>query len=306
MTPARVLLLFLDGVGIGPSDATRNPFLQANLPVLLSLLGGQAPTLQQPGPRSERARAFAMDASLGVPGVPQSGTGQTAFLTGRNAPRIYGRHFGPWTPVRLQPLLSRENLLVKARSAGRAVIFANAYPRQYMAHTRRRRLPAAPLAAEAAGVFTRHTDALARGDAIASDIVNTGWRTRLGQVHVPDISAEAAGRNLARLTHRAELTFFAHYATDHAGHLGSMGAATGALELVDAFLGGILAELHDDTWLVAGSDHGNIEELTRGHTGNPSLGLLVGCGIHDLDDSMLPRAITDVPGLVLGLLGVER
>ena len=105
-SPTRILVLFLDGVGIGPDDPDRNPFLQAKLPAFRGLWGGRVPTLSDPAPAGSRGVAFPMDATLGVEGLPQSGTGQVALLTGRNAPRIFGRHFGPWPPVSLRPLLA--------------------------------------------------------------------------------------------------------------------------------------------------------------------------------------------------------
>ena len=44
----RVLVVFLDGVGIGPPDPDVNPFLRANLPTLSAALGGSLPTLDMP------------------------------------------------------------------------------------------------------------------------------------------------------------------------------------------------------------------------------------------------------------------
>lgn len=300
MSRFRVLLLFVDGVGIGPADPDRNPFLGANLPALRELLGGEIPTLDNPAPRSGTGRAVPLDARLGVEGTPQSGTGQTALLTGRNAPSLFGRHFGPWTPVALRPLLAAENLLVRAREAGKSVVFANAYPRHFIQWRGGRRLAAPPLAADAAGLLDRHEEALGRGDAVASDILNTGWQTHLGHTGLPTVTPEEAGRNLGVLANGAHLTFFAHYATDHAGHRGGLAGSVRALERVDRFLSGILEAVSDEVVLVMGSDHGNIEETTRGHTLNPALGLLAG------PSAALGRntlgAITDVAPFVLGLL----
>ena len=103
----RALFLFLDGVGIGPDEPDVNPFLRARLPVLQGLLGG-LPVLDEEGgsairptrsskpsgggepaggPRAGaegRDRESApgltghlsgLDATLDVPGTPQSGDG---------------------------------------------------------------------------------------------------------------------------------------------------------------------------------------------------------------------------------------
>ncbi|GEM_PF-72819 len=272
----RVLLLFLDGVGIGPDEPAVNPFLQARLPVLRDLLGGSLPTLSRPAPMGGSARTIAMDACLGVPGLPQSGTGQISLLTGMNAARRFGAHFGPWPPVRLRELLERQNLLTRAVQAGIPTVFANAYPEGYPGDRPYRRLAAPPLAARAAGILTRHHGELARGEAVASEIVNQGWRKMLGFQSIPPVTAAEAGQALARLANGARLTLFAHYLTDLAGHRGGMEGAVAALERVDDFLQGIRADLDPDVTVVVASDHGNVEDVRAGHTRNPALGLVWG------------------------------
>jgi hypothetical protein len=91
------------------------------------------------------------------------------------------------------------------------------------------------------------------------------------------VTAEAAGRTLAGIARGATLTLFAHYHTDHAGHRGGMEGAVRALERVDAFLGGLL-EAAGPSWIVGCSDHGNIEDVRRGHTRNPALGFVLRAG----------------------------
>lgn len=292
----RVLLLFLDGVGIGCGDSQLNPFFRASLPTLTRILGGILPSLEHPLVVGPHARAFPLDARLGIEGTPQSGTGQTSLFTGSNAAQAFGRHFGPWVPVRLRPLLCEQNLLVRARAEGRSVTFANAYPRGFL-QKYPRRIAAPPLLAEAASVLNRYTSHLARGEAIASEIVNTGWIERFGHRHIPEISPETAGQNLAEITSRHDLTLFAHYATDHAGHRGGMQGGVDALERVDAFLAGLVANLGRDTTLLIASDHGNIEDISGNHTLNPALGLEVGPTLGPMKD------ILDVTPTVLKYLG---
>jgi 2,3-bisphosphoglycerate-independent phosphoglycerate mutase len=296
-----VLLIFVDGVGIGPADPEINPFLNAELPALRSILGGEIPTLRTPAVAGSRARTIPLDARLGVDGIPQSGTGQTALLTGSNAPNLFGRHFGPWVPVRLRSLLRERNVLVRAINAGCRVAFANAYPHGYL-DRRPRRVAAPPLAAEAAGLLVRHARHLARGRAIASEIVNHGWREHLGHRELPVISAVQAGANLAGIAGDNDLTLFAHYATDHAGHRGGRAGAIRALERLDAFLGGLLDHLSDEILVVLASDHGNIEDLTRGHTLNPALGLVIGHGHEGWSDL---SELTSVTPRISAYLGLE-
>jgi bisphosphoglycerate-independent phosphoglycerate mutase (AlkP superfamily) len=114
------------------------------------------------------------------------------------------------------------------------------------------------------------------------------------------ISAEHAGRNLALLAARYDLTMFAHYATDYAGHQQDMDAAIAALERVDAFLAGLLDTAADDLVIFIVSDHGNIEDVRTGHTRNPALGIVTGTGHRQLADRL--RSLTDVTPAILHAL----
>ena len=300
--PARVLFVFLDGVGIGLADPDVNPFVHAHerIPTLLRLMGGSLPTLDRPRTQGPDGVAFPLDATIDVGGTPQSGTGQAALLTGESAAQIHGRHFGPWTPVRLRPLVEERSVLRRAADAGMSVAFANAYPRGWPGPEGGRRIAGPPLAARGAGVMDRHEEALERGAAVASDIVNDGWRTHLGHDRVPDVSASEAGTNLARISREAELTLYAHYSTDVAGHRQEMGPAVAALQRLDRFLSGLMSELPSDTLLLIASDHGNLEDVRGGHTRNPALGIAAGPG------SQRARALSDlreVTPFILELLG---
>ena len=302
--PTRILLVFIDGVGIGEPDARVNPLVRASaqLPALAELTGGTIPTRADPRPSGPGGRAFPLEATLGVAGLPQSGTGQAALLTGESAAEIYGRHFGPWTPVRLRPLVEERSVLARVADAGRTVAFANAYPRDWPGPLGGKRIAGPPLAARGAGVLDRHEEALAEGRAVSSEIVNDGWRLHLGHRSVPEITAQEAGRNLARISREASLTLYAHYATDTAGHRKEMSAAVAALERLDGFLDGLLEELDTTTLLLVASDHGNLEDVRAGHTLNPALGIARGPG------SERAGALSDlreVAPLILEMLGVR-
>lgn len=282
-------MIFLDGVGVGSGDPGVNPFMRARLPVMADLLGDHKYLASDSIHQTPKATLSPLDATLGVSGLPQSGTGQTALFTGINAAREFGRHFGPWVPTALRDRLARENLLAVAGSQGRAVAFANAYPEELFStagdkRTRdRTRGPVAdplragpPIAALGAGVLNRHTDALMSGNAVASEITNDGWRKHLGRSQLPIISGRDGGRNLARIAAQHDLTLFAHYTTDYVGHTGEMEAAVAALEKVDEFIGGVIEAAPEDLLIAIVSDHGNIEDIRAGHTSNPALGLFFG------------------------------
>lgn len=312
----RVLFVFVDGVGLGPPGAT-NPFTDARLPTLQALLNGRRPFQREAPYYGSTASLVGLDASHGVAGIPQSGTGHTTLLTGEDAVARFGRHYGPWVPTGLRALVAEHSILARSRAAGRSVAFANAYPEELMqlvpadmpvseAVTARRLGPlrsGPPLAALGAGVLTRHTPALERGEAVASEITNDGWIHRLGRTSLPEPSPEQAGRSLAHIAGAHDLTLFAHYTPDYVGHRGTPAEAVASLERIDRFLDGLLASLPEDTLLVLASDHGNIEDTTREHTMNPALCLVAGPGQRRAAERL--QHLWDVPRLVLDVLAVD-
>lgn len=305
--PRRAILVFLDGVGIGAGDPAFNPFAAAHLPRIRALLGGRLPIAEHLDADgrivSERAVLAAADATLGVEGLPQSGTGQTTLLTGRNGAAEYGRHFGPWVPTPLRPMLAAENLLRRAVDAGRTAAFANAYPLSGIpADPRIFRRPAGPmLAAQSVGALTRGAVELVEGRAVASSITNERWREHLGS-DVPDVTPEQAARTLASIAADADVTLFAHYDTDYTGHRGALDGAVAALERVDAFLGALADALPADALLVVSSDHGNVEDVRGGHTINPVPVFAVGAGREYFLNAC---SLTEVMPMLLKAIGVD-
>lgn len=302
-SPQRILLIFLDGIGLGEDDLAINPFAAAPLPHLRALLGGCRPVLSELDASGrivgENAILIPADATLGVPGRPQSGTGQTALLTGQNAPALFGRHFGSWVPTTLRPLLGRESLLSRSVRAGRSAAYANAFP---LALGVRRRPIAFTYAAHAAGLLVRDAAELRRGEAVASSITHARWRAHLDP-NFPDVTPEEAGRTLSRIAREVDLTVYAHYDTDVAGHRQELPAAVAALETVDRFLGAVLETLPTEGLLIIASDHGNLEDIRGGHTFNPVPVIAVGAGREGLTEHI--RDLTHVAPALLALLGVE-
>jgi hypothetical protein len=199
--------------------------------------------------------------------------------------------------------VEERSILHAARDAGRTVVFANAYPRGWPGPRGSLRVAGPPLAARGAGLLDRHEEALAEGRAVSSEMVNEAWRAHLGHLGLPRITEEEAGRNLGRIAAGADLTLWAHYATDTAGHRGGMKGGVVALERLDRFLGGVLQTLPEDTTLLFASDHGNLDDVSGGHTRNPALGVAAGPGMHALADGTV--SLTDVAAAARAHLGLD-
>jgi 2,3-bisphosphoglycerate-independent phosphoglycerate mutase len=288
-----VLLIFLDGVGLGRDDPSVNPLVSARMPTLRELLDGRALVGGNGAVVARQASLVPTDARLGVTGLPQSGTGQTAIFTGVNAPQYIGQHYGPYPNPPLKTVIAEHSLFGQVRVAGGQVAFANAYPDRYLDRLRRGtgRCSVTSLAAQRGGARLRsHTD-LARFRAISAYLTNEGWRERLGHSDVPDVTERQAGANLARLAADHDFTVFEYFATDVAGHRGSHVEAVTVLEKLDAFLAGVLDTFDlDHSLLLITSDHGNLEDLTTvKHTLNPVPTLIVG-----RDHARLAKRISDL------------
>lgn len=278
----RLVVLFLDGVGLGADDPLINPLAATPMPTLVGLLDGARPVAGVGRVVTPLASLVPTDACLGVPGRPQSATGQTALLTGCNAAQSIGEHYGPRPNAALRRLLEGDTLFSRTRALGKSVAFANAYPARYFeAVERGKRLHGAiPYAAQAAGVRLRTAADLTSGQALSVDLTNAAWRNGLGYPDVPLWTPAEAGRVMAGLAAHAHLVFFDNWAPDVAGHQGDLAAAQALLRDFDAFLTAVLDAVDlGETLVVITSDHGNIEDCTlRSHTLNPVPTVLMGAG----------------------------
>ena len=270
-TVVHVVLLFLDGVGIGKNDVNTNPFVRAYMPALTSLCGGKLPFTPFKPISLERSDVIAVNATLGVAGLPQSGTGQTAIFTGVNGAKKFGRHFGPHPPSVLRSVIEKKNIFHQLKVIGKSVVFANAFPKRFFDYIESgtRRLSVTTLSCRSADVPLLTAKELLLGKSISADIICAQWKN-LGHPEINPITPVEAGRHLAHIAATHHFTLFEYWLTDHAGHSRNMGAAIEVLERFDEFLSGFL-ELFDPvtTLLVIVSDHGNIEDLsTKSHTRN--------------------------------------
>lgn len=293
------LMLFFDGMGLGENDLATNPMLTAAMPTLRELCGGEIPLRSNGVYQSPIATLIPTDATLGIPGLPQSGTGQTTIFTGVNAPQAIGEHSGPYPNDALRALLSNGNIFSTLIAANRSATFANAYPPFFFDRIARgtARRSATSFAAGAAGVRYRDIDDLRDGRAVSAFVTNDRW-IEFG-ADVPLITAQRAGEYLARLARDHDFTLFEYFLTDAAGHKGDPERSKRALTQVDEILRGVLDEVDlTDTLVVATSDHGNVEDLrAKGHTLNPVPTLVIGPGHQKLATRI--RSLTDItPAIV--------
>jgi hypothetical protein len=276
----RILFVFLDGIGLGPAGP-HNPFTKTEYTALCHLAGEASWTAPLPVVDRPTRVVRPLDATLGVEGLPQSGTGQAALFTGVNCASLVGRHFGPFPHSATHEVLAERNVFRRVAEAVRddgttaasppGAAFANAYPPQFFEQARRRgRWTVTTRSCLEAGVAVRDADALRRGCAVPADLTGWAWREKLG-LDVPVVSAAESGRHLAEIARSHRLTLFEYFLTDKLGHGRLDAEPEDLLGQLDAFFGALIDDLDPaaDT-LVVTSDHGNLEDLSSTvHTRNP-------------------------------------
>ena len=257
----KVLLIFVDGVGIGQRDPDINPFARFEPRIFAQFAGEEPASVYASG------QMKATDARLEVEGVPQSATGQTTILTGVNAPALLGRHLSGFPNRLLKQVLARESIFKKLAERGGSATFANAYQPSFFTQ-KPRRVSVTTAACCSSGVPLRTFEDLARGDAVYHDFTHRTLRT-LGY-GLPLRTAEEAGANLARIAARHQFALYEYFLTDLAGHSQDMLNAVRVLQELEDFLCAVLDSINPEEQLVLlTSDHGNIEDVSgKGHTLN--------------------------------------
>lgn len=307
-TPSRFAhIFFMDGVGLGSDNASENPFVTARLPNLEALLGRDW-YLRRNGPiRMERATFVPTNATLGLPGRPQSATGQATILTGRNVPEIIGRHYGPKPDNAVAATVRQGTIFHEVTRSGGTAALITPYPQGYFdaINSGRRLFSAVPLAATSAGLRLMTADDLRAGRAVSPGFTGEGWRDHLGYTDIPILSLEEAGRRIAAIARTYTFSFFEHWPSDRRGHRGTLQEAVEHLQMLDAVIGGLLDSWDDDGLLIITSDHGNIEDKTqRQHTVNPVPTILVGPDHARLAEMV--SDLTDIARVVRTYLRLEN
>src|SRR5688572_21687304 len=241
-----VIIVFLDGVGLGETDPEANPFMHVALPVTQRLLGVDHVTREAAGTITGQAALLGLDACMGVPGLPQSATGQTTILTGQNAPRVLGEHYGPYPNSTLLDLLARDSLFKALLDQRLPVAYANAYPDRFLDRIRRgkARLSANTHAALLAGLKLRSRTDLQQGRAISALFSNNAWPE--AGVKLPSLNDYEGGQQLAGLAAEHALTFFEFWYSDFLGHKMERAESIQILHRFNDFLEGILSRLNPE------------------------------------------------------------
>jgi len=257
----RTLLLFVDGIGIGPRDPERNPFARYASRFLSIFADEPLPALPYNGV------VIPTLADMGMPGLPQSATGQTALLTGRNASREVGHHVSGMPTPTLRRLLNEASIFKQVQALGKRGVFANALSEEYFKH-RGEWISATTRALLAGGFPWLTMQDLRAGRAVSHDLTNE-FLNQMGFA-APQRAPLESARILADLARAADFTLFEFILTDAVGHSQDMTQAQEIVARLDTLLEAVLTSLDlKETTVVLSSDHGNFEDLkVKTHTTN--------------------------------------
>lgn len=259
---SKVLLIFIDGLGIGENNKNINPLARlANAEPLNNFREKSTDIIFE-------GVLIPTDACLGVEGRPQSASGQTTILTGVNAPQLLGFHKQGFPNQTLRDVIAENSIFLQLQRQNIGPnVFVNTYTPQFFEQTPRWK-SATTCAVEAAGLSFRRLPDLVGEKALFHDFTN---ETLLEKgLDVPVFSPSKAGKILARLTERHRFTLYEHFITDKIGHEQNFSKAELHLPRLAEFVRETLREIDlEKTTVILTSDHGNIEDLSvRTHTLN--------------------------------------
>ena len=279
-------MLFIDGLGIAPENTETNPINESVCPHITAAI---------------KEHSNPIDAALGIPGKPQSATGQTALLTGINAPQIISRHVEGFPGPTLRRIICEHNIYEQLKQQGLSSTFANGYLSRTIEQVENMRIKSVTtVAALSAFGDVRKADMLEKHQAVSHDLIRDTLYKR--GYKGENISEKQAAQDLMNIVEKHSFTLFEYFLTDRAGHSTDMKTARNALQRLDKFLAEILTMADQtDLTVILTSDHGNIEDLsTRSHTDNPVPFMV--CG--PASDTLLPKvkSLTDVTPAIIEYL----
>lgn len=296
-------MLFLDGVGIGKEDYEYNPFFRYGFKTFNKLLG-DIPSNKNQIISNNGFYLTPVDATLGVGGFPQSGTGQTSIFCGINAAKYIGKHFGPYPYSTLIPVIKEKNIFADYLSKRKKSFFANAYPKIFFDYLKsgKSRLSVTSLSCRLSGLRLNRVSDVRRGNALTAEITNERWNKKLGY-KLPVIKSETAARRLIRSAVKNDFTLYEYFLTDHLGHGRYDGDLEKTLKTLDDFLFTILNEADKSVLtIIICSDHGNFEDLSfKTHTFNPSIFLTAGKHAKEISDKV--KDLSQIKEAIIGACG---
>lgn len=281
MHPSRFIFIFLDGVGIGKT-VDSNPFVAAKSDFL--------PFADTWCTLPDKTPVKAIDACLGVGGIPMSATGQTSLFTGINVARILNCHKDSYPDNLMRRIIKKNNIFSRIKANHCKVRFLNAYPEcahfftadyvriqdsgQILFSDQFPRNMISTISVTSCMMLSSHMTPFGTGDISAErslyhDFSNLSLRER--GIDLPEFSPEKAAEIIFDTSRHYDFILYEFFRTDLYGHGYPIADCILLIRELNRLVKHLISLLNkeNDTLLIT-SDHGNLEDFTnRLHTTNP-------------------------------------
>jgi len=288
----KLIIIFVDGVGIGELNPSYNPCCFSET----GIFNCKDSNLPNGGIR------YPLDAQLGIPGFPQSATGQTTIYTGTNAAALISKHLYGFPNAALRVVLQEKSLFVNLTRLGLKCKFINAFRPVFFTSPeifKNKHMSATTEMNKYAGLPFADISQIGNHTALYHDYDNNELVAK--GFDLPTFTANEAAEILIHESRFYDVILYEYFMTDFAGHDRDMRQAITEIHKVENL---ILATVNKNnlihTSILVVSDHGNIEDLrTKSHTINPAFS-----GIwwaKSVKQRATPTSLQDVYPLILSL-----
>ncbi len=299
----RIIYLFYDGIGFGTKNEDTNPFSRYSVSYL-SALGGKTSSQELP----EGWEIIITDSHLGVDGLPQSATGQTALWTGINGSRLMGRHMTGFPGPTLIDVIKEYSIIKQFCQNNYTASLLNAYSQMYIERMEKKpRLRSVSSHIQlASGQAYKTLGDLEQGSALYMDYTHEVMHEIYPELRdrFPVQKAYDRGCDFAEMA-RFDLNIHEFFLTDRVGHDQSWEKAKWCIHTIESFLDGLVKNLDPkrDLLLIT-SDHGNMEDLTtKMHTSNAVPTFVYGKYAKEAVQKI--QKLTDIPRFIYDVMKIN-
>lgn len=250
---------FIDGLGIAPPDSRSNPFSSCRESFLYKLIYDNIPGWT----------CLPVDACLGVDGLPQSGTGQIALVTGKNASAHLGKHHGPYPHTSQRAWLTSDSIIQDCDKRGFSWDMLNVYPERYFQalETRKIRMSTFGFLQTLNRKSLHRVHELADGFGFPPSL-NFEPLKQFADLSNPGFP-DGSYSHLLNQFNRIDLGITDNFFLDHLGHKQNLEGIVNEINTISTFLEYIHQSGNKINVIIC-SDHGNSEDIsTSKHTFNP-------------------------------------
>lgn len=308
-----IFYVFLDGIGMGKYDRKTNPFSKFAQGIF-SALGGKPledanlPTLKG------NLHILPTDAHLGVPGLPQSATGQTAIWTGINGAKVLGRHVSGFPTITLRKIIQQYSMLKVLAENQISADFLNCFTSPYLKHVvEKPKLVSASTLVQLASLRPlKNMEDLRNGQGLYMDLTHDILR-QVAKDFLPiddpllsPRNPRELGSSIFKMFENYEVTIYEYFLTDKVGHAMDWDKAKLIIDNLEEFFYGILSTMdtEKDTLIVT-SDHGNMEDLSqKNHTENAVPTILYGKHADKYAEKI--HSLSDIVPQIYNTFGLEE